>query len=132
LVKFMSGEWAKEYCKALNNSAPYAQAGKGWKGDFLFVAEHPDGKVVKLWIDLLDGKCRGTAELKPDENKDAAFIMSGPYGNWKLVAEKKLDPIQGLMTGKFKLKGDMAMVMRYTKAAVEMVNAIMSVPGTEL
>lgn len=132
MVKFMSGAWAKEYCKALNGSAAYGQAGKGWKGDFLFVAEYPDGKVVKLWIDLLDGKCRGTTELKPGEDKEVAFRMSGPYANWKLVAEKKLDPIQGLMTGKFKLKGDMAMVMRYTKAAVEMVNAIMAVPGTEL
>ncbi|MFX1298189.1 MAG: SCP2 sterol-binding domain-containing protein [Promethearchaeota archaeon] len=50
----------------------------------------------------------------------------------RAVAEKKLDPIQGLMVGKFKLKGDMAMVMRYTKAAVEMVNCIMNVPNTEL
>ena len=132
MVKFLSGAWAAEYCKALNNSAGYKQAGKGWKGDFIFVAEREDGTVTRLWIDLLDGICRGTAELKKDDKKDAAFVMSGPYANWKLVAQKKLDPIQGLMTGKFKLKGDMAMVMRYTKAAIEMVNAIMGVPGTEL
>jgi len=132
MVKFLTGAWAVEYCKALNNSAAYAQAGKGWIGDFLFIAEYEDGTVTKLWIDLHDGTCRGTAELKKDEEKDAAFIMSGPYANWKLVAEKKLDPIQGLMTGKFKLKGDMAMVMRYTKAAIEMVNSIMAVPETEL
>ncbi len=132
MVKFLTGAWAAEYCKALNNSAAYKQAGKGWKGDFIFVAEREDGTATRLWIDLNDGNCRGTAELKKTDNKDAAFVMSGPYANWKLVAQKKLDPIQGLMTGKFKLKGDMAMVMRYTKAAVEMVNAIMSVPGTEL
>ena len=132
MVKFMTGDWAVEYCKALNASEAYNAAGKGWVGDFLFIAEREDGSVTKLWIDLHDGVCRGTAEIKADEEKDAAFIMSGPYANWKLVAEKKLDPIQGLMTGKFKLKGDMAMVMRYTKAAVEMVNAIMAVPGTEL
>jgi putative sterol carrier protein len=132
MVKFLTGEWAKLYCKALNDSAAYEAAGKGWVGDFLFIAEHEDGSIIKLWIDLNDGKCRGTAEIKADEEKEAAFIMSGPYANWKLVAEKKLDPIQGLMTGKFKLKGDMAMVMRYTKAAVEMVNSIMAVPDTEL
>jgi len=132
LVKFLTGEWATAYCKALNSSAAYKTAGKGWKGDFIFIAEREDGTVTRLWIDLFDGNCRGTAELKKDDKKDAAFVMSGPYANWKLVAQKKLDPIQGLMTGKFKLKGDMAMVMRYTKAAVEMVNAIMGVPGTEL
>ncbi len=132
MVKFMTDAWAKEYCKALNNSKAYEQAGKGWKGDFQFVAEYEGGKVVKLYIDLLDGKCRKAHEIKGGPEMQTAFVMSGPYANWKLVAEKKLDPIQGLMTGKFKLKGDMAMIMRYTKAAVEMVNCIMAVPGTEL
>ena len=35
---------------------------------------------------------------------------------------KEIDPIQGLLTGKFKLQGSMMKVMRFTKAAKEMVN----------
>ncbi|MFX1298188.1 MAG: sterol carrier protein, partial [Promethearchaeota archaeon] len=76
MVKFMTGEWAKEYCKALNDSKAYEIAGKGWEGDFVFLAEYPDGKVTKLYIDLFDGKCRKAYEMKETEDIQAAFIMS--------------------------------------------------------
>ncbi|MHA1674834.1 MAG: SCP2 sterol-binding domain-containing protein [Promethearchaeota archaeon] len=36
----------------------------------------------------------------------------------------KLDPIKGLMTRKFKLKGDMKKVMRAVKAAQNLVKTI--------
>jgi len=39
-----------------------------------------------------------------------------------------LDPIPGMMTRKLKLKGDMMKVMRYPKAAKEMVNCVSRVP----
>lgn len=130
MVKYMTDAWAKAYCKALSDSEAYNKAAETWEGDFFFVAEHEDGTAVKLYMDLWHGKCRKAYEVK-DESLEPEFVMSGPYANWKLVAEKKLDPIQGLMTGKFKLKGDMAKIMRATKAAVEMVNTIMLVPDTE-
>ena len=50
--------------------------------------------------------------LKPGETKQTAFIYEGPYGNWKKLINKELDPIQSLLTGKFKLKGDMLKVLR--------------------
>jgi len=130
MVKFMSAKWAAQYCKVLNASQAYAKAGETWEGAFIFEAEYEDGTVVRLYMDLWHGKCRGTKEVGPDDT--APFIMSGPYENWKAVAEKELDPIRGLLSGKFKLQGDMAVVMRHTKAAVEMVNCIMGVPNTEL
>ena len=126
----MSPEWAVEYCKVLNASEAYEKAGETWEGDFIFQADYEDGTVVRLHMDLHHGKCRGTKVVGPDDT--AAFVMSGPYANWKAVAEKELDPIRGLLSGKFKLDGDMAVVMRHTKAAVEMVNCIMLVPDTEL
>ena len=49
--------------------------------------------------------------------------MSGKYGKWKLVVLAKLDPIQALMTGQLKLKGNMTMVMKNVKAAQEIVRA---------
>lgn len=132
MVMYMSDEWAKEYCKVLSKSKAYNKAAETWEGDFIFEAEQEDGTVTRLYIDLWHGKCRGAYEITEEtEQPTPEFVMSGPYSNWKLVAEKKLDPIQGLMTGKFKLKGDMAKVMRATKAAIEMVNAIVGVPDTE-
>ena len=61
--------------------------------------------------------------LKEGEKVGAEFVFSGQYDNWVKVLKKELDPIQGLMAGKFKLVGNMAKVMRATKAAQELVNS---------
>ena len=70
--------------------------------------------------------------VKEGEKVGAEFVFSGPYDNWVKVLNKELDPIQGLMAGKFKLVGNMAKVMRATKAAQELVVASTMVEGTEL
>ncbi|MHA1271575.1 MAG: SCP2 sterol-binding domain-containing protein [Candidatus Helarchaeota archaeon] len=133
MVKFGSAEWAKEFCKKLNESEAYGKAAETWEGDFVFVLETEEGggleEEVRMYIDLWHGKCRGTEIVNAD--KEAEFIMSGPYSNWVKVAKKELDPIQGLMTGKFKLEGDMAKIMRATKAAVELVNCVTAVEDVE-
>ncbi|TFH01764.1 MAG: sterol carrier protein, partial [Candidatus Thorarchaeota archaeon] len=40
----------------------------------------------------------------------------------------KIDPIKGIMARKFKLDGDMGKVMRYTKAALELVATTREIP----
>jgi len=54
--------------------------------------------------------------------------MSGPLENWRRVIEKKLDPLQGILTRQFTLKGDMVKVMRAVKAAQELVNCTTRIP----
>ena len=77
-----------------------------------------------FWIDLYHGKARdGRALSSPDEVK-AEYTFEGAYSNYVRLVEGTLDPIQGLMTGKFKLKGSMAKVMRHVKAANELVRTI--------
>ena len=117
----------------MNESEAYKKAAETWEGDFVFVIipEEDFGpqEEVRMYVDLWHGDCRGTDIVGAD--KEAEFIMSGPYSNWVKVAKKELDPIQGLMTGKFKLEGDMAKIMRATKAAVELVNCVMAVEDVE-
>jgi putative sterol carrier protein len=40
----------------------------------------------------------------------------------------KIGPIRGLLTRKFKLTGNMAKIMRYTRAASELVSTTSKVP----
>ncbi|TXT57254.1 MAG: hypothetical protein BAJALOKI2v1_500007 [Promethearchaeota archaeon] len=76
-----------------------------------------------MFVGLYHGDCTGAKALEEGEEKDTEFVFSGPYVNWVKVVKKELDPIQGLMAGKFKLEGNMAKVMRATKAAQELVNS---------
>ena len=39
---------------------------------------------------------------------------------------KEFDPIQGVMSGKLKLTGDMAKLMRHVQAAKEIVNSLLT------
>jgi putative sterol carrier protein len=150
-MKVFSEEWADAYIEALNNNPDYKTAASWWEGDFIFIIE-PSGSMdheIKMFIGLYHGDCTGGKVLGPDEEYEvlppntpprplkegekigAEFVFSGPYDNWVKVLKKELDPIQGLMAGKFKLVGNMAKVMRATKAAQEMVNATTMVEGTE-
>jgi len=133
MPNFISDEWIKTLCQELNQSEAYAQAAKNWEGDFYFIVE-PGGEIEEqgiFYIDLWHGKCRG-ARLIGDEaagkEEQPVFRMSASLSSWRKVIEKKLDPIQGLMTRQLKLKGNMSMIMRNVKAAQELVNCCTLVP----
>jgi putative sterol carrier protein len=123
--RFPSDAWVKALMEELNKSDSYAEAAKTWEGDFYFVVD-PGGPLTKatlLYMDLWHGQCREAFEVTDESIKNPAFRMSAPAATWKKVLTKKLDPIQGLMTGQLKLKGNMAMVMKSVKAAKELVEA---------
>ena len=142
MPKFGTQEWAEAFMKAVNDNPNYKEAASWWEGDFVFVIK-PSGnldKELKMFIGLLKGDCTGAKALAEGEEYDilppnspprplgkgkvgAEFEFSGAYDNWVKVLSKELDPIQGLMAGKFKLVGNMAKVMRATKAAQELVNS---------
>jgi putative sterol carrier protein len=126
-VVFPSADWVEELKRELNSSAAYAEAAKSWEGDFYFVIEPEKGQPfadpVYLYMDLWHGQCRNASMVVSKEAKAPAFVMSGPYSKWKRVVTAKLDPLQGLMTGQLKLKGNMVMIMKNVKAAQEMVRA---------
>ncbi len=57
-----------------------------------------------------------------------AFRLESADVNWKAIIDKKLDPIQGMMTRKIKLQGNMAKIMRHVPAAQELVNCSARIP----
>ncbi len=123
MPKLFSEEWVKEYMKLLNESKEYEEAAKDWEGDFLFVVEPDEGleKPMYVYLDLYHGKARdGFVVGDPSEVKPA-FEFRGKYSNWIKLIEGEIDPIKGLVTGEFRLKGSMAKVMRYAKAAKVLV-----------
>jgi len=61
--------------------------------------------------------------ILPDEYKDARFTLTGPYSAWKAMATGKANSTQLVMSGKMKLEGDMAYIMRHM-AAMNALNRI--------
>lgn len=131
MPKFPSEEWSVEYVDKLNSNPAYAEAGKKWEGDITFVIKQDDGfdHDAFLYLDLFHGECRGH-KFSTDKTsiQDSEFKYSGKYSNWMKLINKEIDPIQGILTGKFKLEGSMMKIMKFTKAAKEMVSTASLVP----
>jgi putative sterol carrier protein len=133
LPEFPSKEWLDAYAKRINGSAEYREAAAGWEGDISYVfeaePEHGVPEEIWAWLDLWHGECRESRyAVPPEEGEKAKFIIRAPYSRWKEVINKELDPVKGMMQGKLKLKGDLPTIVRYVKAANELVNLAGTVP----
>ncbi len=128
-ARFPSDEWIKELSRRLNASEAYEKSAKDWEGDFIFVIEPDDGQEeAYLFLGLYHGKSPDAEMLASGEEREAEFVLRAPFSAWRQVIEGKLDPIQGMMTRKLKVQGNMMKIMRYPKAAQEIVNCCALVP----
>ncbi len=121
---FPSEEWVSQYIEKINQSREYEDAARKWEGDFTFIILKDEKlpQTANLYLDLFHGKCRSGKLSFGDSAPKSEFIYSGPYRNWIRLLNGELDPIQSILTGKFKLKGPMMKIMRYTRAAKALVN----------
>jgi putative sterol carrier protein len=128
--KFPSDEWIKALMEEVNQSEPYRKSAAKWEGDLYFIVEPGPGvpEAAILYIDLWHGEARSAGAVEAKEEKDPEFVVRAPVGTWRRVIEKKLDPIQGMITGQLKLTGTMSKIMRYPRAVAELVNCATKVP----
>ena len=129
-IKFDSDDWIKELSRQLNESKDYETSAKDWEGDFIFVVE-PDESYpnhIYFFLGLFHGKSPDAAMIASEDERKADFKIRANASTWRKVIEGKLDPIQGMMTGRLKLQGNLAKVMRYPKAAKEITSICSKVP----
>jgi len=128
--KFPSDEWIKALKDIVNESESYRKSAEKWEGAFCFVVEPGPGvpEPVWLYLDLWHGESRSARQVEDESEESPEFILRAPISTWRRVIEKKLDPIQGMITGQLKLKGPMSQIMRFPKAAAELVNCATKVP----
>ena len=128
--KFPSDAWIKELSSQLNSSEVYEKSAKDWEGDFIFVVEPDEAydSTAYLFLGLYHGRSSGAAELASEDERETEFTLRAPFSVWRQVIEGKLDAIQGMMTKKLKVQGNMMKIMRYPKAAKEIVACCAFVP----
>lgn len=132
MAVFPSDDWLSIYRDLINASADYHDAAATWEGDIAFVFEaEPDRRVPKdLWavLELWHGTCRAGRIVDADVGADSAYVIRAPYSRWKDVLNGDLDPVKGMMQGKLKVQGDLATIVRYVRAAHELVHLTTQVP----
>jgi putative sterol carrier protein len=127
---FPSDPWIKALSQQLNNSTSYAQSASDWEGDFVFVVEADATyrDTAYLFLSLYHGKSPDAALMATKDERETEFAISAPYGTWCQVIQGKLDPIQGMMMGKLKLSGNLKKILRYPRAAQEIISCCALVP----
>lgn len=132
MAVFPSDEWLRIYQERINGSPEYREAALQWEGEIAFVFEAEPNKGVPedlwAWMDLWHGECRGAHMIEADGDTRAPYVIRAPYTRWKDVLHGELDPVKGMMQGKLKLQGDLPTIIRYVRAANELVHLTMTVP----
>jgi putative sterol carrier protein len=122
---FPTDEWFQAFIAQINGSDEYRVAAADWEGDITFLVQaEPDiGVPGDVWgyLDLWHGVCRGGGVVTPDDGERAAYRLTAPYTRWKDILLGELDPIKGMMQGKLKVRGDLPTIVRYVRAANELV-----------
>jgi putative sterol carrier protein len=147
-VPFPSQAWFDEYKDAINNNEEYAEAaadwGVGFDGDFLFITENmptdeidmdalPDDLREELeqyvdddtgytYVGLEGGECTDAYLIEDPDDVEAGFILRADYDVWKDLLRGDIGAIDGMMSGKFELEGDMNKVMQYSQAAATLTD----------
>ncbi|MEX2276091.1 MAG: SCP2 sterol-binding domain-containing protein [Actinomycetota bacterium] len=132
MALFPSQEWVTAFRDAINASTAYREAAETWEGAiaFSFEAEPDRGVPDDVWalLDLWHGACREAAIVTPAAGARAPYVIRAPYSRWRSILEGDLDPIKAMMQGKLKVRGNLATIVRYVRAANELVRLTGTVP----
>lgn len=79
-----------------------------------------DGHVGQAFVGLEDGKCTEARLIEDESEVDEGFKLTGTYDNWVELIRGNIGAVDGMMSGKFELDGDMQKVLQYTDAATRL------------
>ena len=125
MPEFPTQTWFDAFVAEVNASEEYRAAAADWEGDIAFLVEaEPDKNMpADVWgyLDLWHGACRRGGVVERRDGERAAYVIAAPYTRWKDVVQGDLDPVKGMMQGKLRVRGDLPTIIRYVRAANELV-----------
>lgn len=131
-MKFPSEEWAAEFRSLLNQNEAYRAAAQAWEGDIMFLVRGPDPNAPApgIHLALAHGECSAAKFYADARNVSSEFVYEGTPENWEKLRAGQIDPVKAILEGTFKIRGNLAKVMRFTRAAKELVETAAKIPTT--
>lgn len=131
-MPFPSAEWAAAYQKALNENSAYREAARAWVGDIMLLLRPADANspAPGVLLELADGGCQNATYHADARAIPSEFVYEGTPENWQRLMRHELDPIKAILDGTFRVRGNLAKLMRFTRAAKELVETASNVPSS--
>jgi putative sterol carrier protein len=129
-MQFPSEEWARAFLEAINRNPAYRQAAQAWEGDILFLVRPAatDAPAPGILLGLAHGECSSATFLPDARGVSSEFAYEGSPENWQRLLRREVDPVKAILDGTFRLRGNPAKAMRFTRAAKELVETAASIP----
>ena len=130
-MEFPSAEWATAYQTALNANPAYQEAAEAWVGDILLRVqpEDPNAPAPGVHLTLAHGQCSAATYHADARSVASEFVYEGTRENWQRLLQGEVDPVKAILDGTFRIKGNLAKAMRFTRAAKELVETAAHVPA---
>lgn len=133
---FPSDEWVASFKQHINEGA-YKESGASWDAGSLccVIKANPAIGLTEdkyILLDLFRGECRDARLVDATEAASANFTITAAYDRWKQLFRGELDPVKAMMFGQINIKGNLGVLMKYTKAAKDLLESGGQVPSTFL
>ena len=130
-MRFPSAEWAQAYRDALNANPAYKEAAAAWEGDILLLVRpsDPGAPAPGIHLALAHGECSAATFHADARTVASEFVFEGSPENWQRLMRREVDPVKAILDGTFKIRGNLAKMMRFTRAAKELVDSAAQVPA---
>ncbi|MCX5868007.1 MAG: SCP2 sterol-binding domain-containing protein [Proteobacteria bacterium] len=118
MALFPSPEWVEEMRKVAESDPEYKKAGADWEGDMIMVIEAEPGKLDQPFMYYskpYKGEMLEYYQLKNENERTAEYTIRAPYSVIKGIIKGEIDPLQAMMKGKIKVKGNMQKLLKYAK-----------------
>lgn len=119
---FGTSEWAESLAHEINASSEYrnvaARWGVGWNGNILlgFESDAQLPRPLQLLLRLEGGSCTSAAFVQDPAHPDAGFVLRAPFSLWKEILEKRTLAATAILTGRMRVEGDKATLLRFLSA----------------
>jgi putative sterol carrier protein len=126
-AEFPSEKWIEAWRRMVNDS-DYAEKGKGWgvgfNGDMVFhvVGDDRLPEDRYFFAGLEDGEVTGCREIDDPGEVEHGFVLRAPYGDWVAATRGEIGAVDGLMSGRFEMEGDMQRVLEHSESAAVLID----------
>ena len=124
-VAFGSMEWLDIYVDIFNKNEAVKEALKDLAAKVAYeFTDRPD--IPPKYVSLKEGAIEEHGEMTDPGSMD--YIIRANYDVWKSMTLGELDPMNALMSGKLKLTGNMAAMLKHAEGFKQTFEVVQEIP----